>query len=149
MQLAETSAEEESFVAANNSGLPTPAQVKQCLGESYKDAQGKAVELLSPLQMVPGFGQNPLFSVGETAVGVTSKAAVVTETAETAGQPAITTIFSNGWSLAGPIEQGLGQLANGLLSAAPYLWGGAAIADLNAHAVCQTGDPYALMGIMP
>ena len=112
-------------------------QVVQCLNNFYNSALGKAVETLSPLQMVPGFGQNPLFSIGETAVGVSSKAAVVTQTAENAGQPAITTIFSNVGSLAGPLERGLGWLARGTLRVAPLVWVGAAQADLTIHAACQ------------
>jgi len=40
-------------------------------------------------------------------------------------------------------------LAKGELRVGPYLWGGTAIADLNIHSVCQTGDPYVLMDIIP
>lgn len=82
----------------------------------------------------------------------TSKAAVVTQAAENAGQPAIMTIFSDAWSLAGPVEQAAGWLAKGTLRVAPFAWGGAALADLTIHAQCENesvGNPAWALGVMP
>jgi RHS repeat-associated protein len=134
---------------ANKTTLNTLQQTKECLDQTYETMPGKVVETLSPLQMVPGFGQDPLFSIGETVVGVTSKAAVVTQTAENAGQPAITTIFSNVGPLAGPLERSLGWLARGTLRFGPLLWVAGAQADLLVHAQCENPSFNAVTDIMP
>lgn len=111
-------------------------QVNDCLGEIYGTGLGKGVQALSPLQMIPGFGQDPLFSMGETAAGVSTKYAAINEIAGTAGVP-LSTLSGNSWTLAGPAEQLAGAAARGTLEAAPYAWGAAAIADLMIHAQCQ------------
>lgn len=68
--------------AANN-GAQSPPQ--QCLNQVYNSVPGKAIQFFSLVQMIPGFGQDPLISSAENVVGLGSKAVVVQHAAENAG----------------------------------------------------------------
>jgi RHS repeat-associated protein len=121
--------------------VPTARQ--QCLNQFYNSALGSGVQFLSPLQMIPGWGQAPQKSILETAIGLGTKATVLTAAAGV-GQPVIQALSTDGWNLAGPIEQFLGWAGSNTLSfakvAGPLAWGSGAGLDVLAHVACAL-DP--------
>jgi len=127
-----------TFVGSGGGGANNGQQQQNCLNEYSNSKLGKAIQLASPLQVVPGWG-HPGKSALETLVGVVTKATVI-QAAAGAGQPAIQTLFSDAWNLAGPLEQLAGEMGSITLSfakvAAPVVWIAGLVADVQAHAAC-------------
>jgi len=126
------------------SGTPSASKAQitnACLSQFYSTPSGKTLQFFSPLQMIPGFGQDPATSTLETTVGLGSKATVITAAAN-AGQRVIQTLFADSWSLVGPIEKVVSWLGTRVLSFAkaggPTIWGYGAGLDALAHAGCST-----------
>jgi len=119
---------------ANNA--PKSSVEQQCLSQFYSSGPGKAIAFLSPLQVIPGWGQDPLKSTVEYTVGLAAKYGILKTAANGAAQPAVQTIFTDATSYAFP------RLMPAVLSltkvAAPYIYGYAAGLDVLAHAGCAS-----------
>ena len=102
---------------------------------------GQTVQFFSPLQMIPGWGQDPSTSVLEFTGGLAAKYGILS-TAANAGQPALQTLATDSWSLVGPIEASVSWLGGTALSFGKavlpiaYLYAGGL--DALAHAGCAT-----------
>jgi hypothetical protein len=132
------------LAAANN------ATQQKCMNNFYGSKAGQVVTFLSPLQMIPYWGQNPTKTGVENTIGLGSKAVVLQHAADHAAQPAVQTIFQEMESAAGPVEEFIGWLApkalNFAKAAAPAVWLYAGGADMIAHSTCAINaspDPIA------
>jgi RHS repeat-associated protein len=112
-----------------------------CLNQAFSTPVGKLLQFVSPIQMIPGWGQSPARSTLATAESIATKGTIITGAAS-AGRPLIQTLSSDGWNLAGPLERLIGWTGTKALSlvkvAGPWVWGGAAGIDILAHAGCGT-----------
>jgi RHS repeat-associated protein len=123
--------------------VPTVQQFvqAQCMAGYNGSTAGQTVQFFSPLQMIPGWGQDPPRSVLEFTGGLAAKYGILS-TAANAGQPAIQTLSTDGWSLVGPIESSVSWLGGKALSLGkavmPWVYAGAGGLDLLAHAGCAT-----------
>ena len=112
----------------------------QCLAQVNGSMAGKTVHFFSPVQMIPGWGQDPMMSVGEFTGGLAAKYGILS-TAANAGQPAVQTLTTDAWSLVGPIESSVSWVGGKALSLGkavmPMVYLYAGVLDLLSYAGCD------------
>ncbi len=113
---------------------------KTCISQYYSSAYGKAVELGSPLSMIPGWDPEPGKNIFENVVLMGGKFLGL-KPLSNVGNASLTSIGTSS-TIATPVEGLIGKAATGALNVAakagPIVWGAAAGIDTITHASCAT-----------